>query len=119
MTHQEIDKLAAGRELDALIAEKVMGWTGFWKRGEPSMMAYPPVEQAAGIDGERWPVPNYSTNIAAAWLVVEKMSHVAGVPKWGFDDQLERARIWTMTSAEAALTICRAALIALTPEDGR
>lgn len=38
------------RELDALCAEKVMGWTGDI-------------------------VPHYSTNIADAWLLVEAVSH--------------------------------------------
>lgn len=55
-----------GREVDALVAEKVMGWTiseGFY---------YGP--------GERVPanIPRYSTDIAAAWEVVEKMRGAAG-----------------------------------------
>lgn len=58
----------AGRELDALVAEKVMGWRAdgigddgyFWK--------------GAGSDG--WHSDNWkpSTDIAAAWAVVEKMA---------------------------------------------
>src|SRR5207245_4506773 len=44
-------KIEAGRELDRLIAEKVMGLTP----GEP--------------------IPPYSTDIAAAWTVVETMIH--------------------------------------------
>ena len=47
--------IPAGRELDRLIAEKVMGITR---------------------DGE---IPAYSTDISAAWTVVEKMIHTDGV----------------------------------------
>lgn len=55
-----------GRELDALVAEKVMG-----------------LEITKIANGHMWfrdgvtlrsPIPHYSTDIAAAWLVVEKMS---------------------------------------------
>jgi hypothetical protein len=67
-------KREAGRELDAEIAEKVMGWIGV-------------VPEFVGADGGRWfvwsgkpslparryAVPEYSTNFAAAWEVVEKM----------------------------------------------
>src|SRR5437667_10800426 len=48
-------KIEAGRELDRLIAEKVIGLTP----GEP--------------------IPSYSTDIAAAWTVVETMVHKDGV----------------------------------------
>ena len=80
--------MTAGRELDALVAEKVMGWQRF-----------PYVLPGAGqhVDGdvvERWgattvtvnycppgrvhvstirTVPFYSTSIDAAWTVVEKL----------------------------------------------
>jgi hypothetical protein len=55
--------MTAGRELDALVAEKVMGLPKpihevFW------FIRYP------HVDG---PLPAYSTDIAAAWEVVEKM----------------------------------------------
>ena len=48
-----IDEMPAGRELDALVAEKVMGWDHYPSKHEI--------------------VPAYSTDIAAAWEVVEKM----------------------------------------------
>jgi hypothetical protein len=47
MTNQEIDPMPAGIEIDTLVAERVMGYSG-----RPS---------------------NYSEDIAAAWEVVEKM----------------------------------------------
>ena len=65
------------RELDALVAEKVMGWTDIWTDGD-YFMAYPPHEQRImqkmGVGyAERYPIPNYSSEISAAWEVVEKM----------------------------------------------
>jgi hypothetical protein len=55
-----------GRELDALIAEKVMG---LFTNGEPDF----------GYTYET--IPPYSTDIAAAWEVVEKM-----VSRMGYGD---------------------------------
>lgn len=61
----------AGRALDALVAEKVMGWTR-----HPD--SWPPMYREPG-DELRPPgsgyavVPSYSTAIAAAWEVVEAM----------------------------------------------
>lgn len=60
-------ELPAGRELDILVAEKVMGYEHF-------------VDEADGTDRLRgngiiMPIhlPAYSTDIAAAWEVVEKL----------------------------------------------
>ncbi len=77
--------MQAGRELDALIAEKVMGWTDVTKT--PTM--------ANGLDGMGLPphdgppknrmfssFPAYSTDIAAAFEVVEKVS---ADYKWDFN----------------------------------
>lgn len=78
-----------GRELDALVAEKVMGWTNCnpvatwdrWAYGDPG-------DDWTDVENE-WcrgygvspynkyfmiPFPRYSVNIADAWAVVEKMS---------------------------------------------
>ena len=56
--------LKVGRELDALVAEKVMGWTNitddFWGC---------PVRNRASMV----PIHKYSTNITAAWEVVSKL----------------------------------------------
>jgi hypothetical protein len=61
----------SARERDALVA-RALGWVDFWE-GEGYVMAYPPNEQAMGIEGERAPVPPFSTDIAAAWQIVEEM----------------------------------------------
>lgn len=61
--------MEAGRELDALIAEKVMGWT---RKGEGWC---PPGWESTFM------LSAYSTDIAAAWQVVEHFDR----SKWCFD----------------------------------
>ena len=64
--------LKAGRELDALVAEKVMGWTfrpygnggGEWTVNGKKM-------EFGGFEGGS--LPYYSTSIAGAWEIVEKV----------------------------------------------
>lgn len=57
--------MEAGRELDALVAERVMGWTRP-PRGRVTWTA------PEGYGTSFGAVPRYSTDIAAAWLVVEQ-----------------------------------------------
>lgn len=60
--------MKAGRELDALIAEKVMGLP------EPDLKGHTIVPLPDSVRSEAWSkIPEYSTNIADAWLVVEKL----------------------------------------------
>lgn len=85
MTHDEIRKLEAGRELDALIAEHVMGW--HWIRGReahvedktvyrwlhaPGIMNwFPPADGTEPLtNGSTYATPHYSTNIIAALEVI-------------------------------------------------
>jgi hypothetical protein len=70
-----IDAMPAGRELDALVAEKVMGWTDI--NGNAAAVG-------CGLNHNKlWTrVPDYSTDIAAAWQVVEKL--VAEGRSWTF-----------------------------------
>lgn len=56
MTPEQIDQLQPGLELDALIEEKIMEYT---------------VDKTSPYWAMR--LGNYSTEIAAAWLVVEKL----------------------------------------------
>lgn len=70
MTREEIERMEAGRELDALIAEKVMEWeihphqTHYINRNDGDTRFI--------ICGEFMP----STDIGAAWQVVEKMAEL-------------------------------------------
>lgn len=72
--------MQAGRELDALVAEQVMGWTKYdWEQGDwdgPDNVTffaiYPnglAVYYAGSYEPDAWFAP--STDIAAAWRVVE------------------------------------------------
>lgn len=73
--------MEAGRELDALIAEKVMGWTNVAERRNtftrPGALIPSDWRGWSGDtpNGEREQlIPPYSTDIAAAWQVVERFS---------------------------------------------
>lgn len=146
-----MSELKAGRELDALIAEKVMG--------EPPMLSWQvlsPDEKSSCLGGtkdecERWLAEHarnfpysvyagyhvgawrryarYSTDISAAWRVVEKM-HEQGfaffrveadtppntrVQEWiaGFHRKGEQTAYWKGADT-APLAICLAALNATT-----
>ena len=112
----------AGRELDALVAEHVMGWSlnsnnfGHVPRGWPPEMTpldtnYDPVD-----------VPAYSTDIAAAWEVVEKMNaedirlelySPYGDPHWACQFWMEGELVAGAGVDTAPHAICLAALKAV------
>lgn len=98
----------AGRELDALVAEKVMGF-----RHHPAMPGYD--EMWFMSDGGSIDLPNYSTDIAAAWQVVEKLRlgiAPMGDGKWGVamrDQPVNSIKDLTINES-APLAICLAAL---------
>lgn len=84
-------RIAAGGALDALVAEKVMGWTywktkrGNWAHSSPDgkvneepAYGLPKFDPQTGekIKREWWDgadIPPYSTDIAAAWEVLERI----------------------------------------------
>lgn len=79
-TTAEPQTLTAGRELDALIAEKVMGWTRWdgdadWD-GPDDVTFFSVDEHYLAVYGPGSEEPSqyiaFSTDIADAWLVVEK-----------------------------------------------
>lgn len=92
--------MKVGRELDALIAEKVMDGTegvdGIWK--------FP-----------TWygTLPFYSTNIADAWLIMDKFGTVVQLTKWSGGYDCKVAGVPTVTAETAPLSICLAALKAV------
>jgi hypothetical protein len=88
MTKDEILNMPAGKEIDALVAEKVMGWNWVFRpdnvpeysnidgtpNGRPKYIVPPAIP--AYTWNTAWmaiDLPNYSTNISDAWEVVEKM----------------------------------------------
>lgn len=100
--------MKAGRELDGLIAEKVMGLKVYGQFHETNR-------------GVRIHVPRYSTNIEDAWLVVEKLKDKVDIGF--FNDSLGNWNCkildksdWSLTEIEAEtapLAICLAALKAV------
>lgn len=65
-----------GRELDALVAEKVMGLK---PRNEFEGNTVVPPHYTVYLRGNTVYMPRYSTDIAAAWEVVEKMKEMGCV----------------------------------------
>lgn len=108
-----INKMQAGREFDALIAEKVMGkgetWFGTFSNGSERTIPR---------------LPHYSTDIAAAWLLVDKLTgpkvNLILERDW---DGVYYSRFSSAGASDedfcsadtAPLAICRAALKAVSP----
>lgn len=141
------DELAAGRELDRRVAEQIMGWV--WgeqihpltdqvrqrwivpPRALDKGGMRRPDYQVAGLETPNAPnwdcmLPAYSSDIAAAWLVVEQVGarldcSLSQMPMH------EGRKLWgcmfgTSGGAleeTAPLAICRAALAAAAPDAGR
>lgn len=101
-----------GRELDMLVAEKVMGLNNTEYVKEWTQ------EQMKIVQGW-WPklYPNYSTDIAAAWEVVEKIQCRSFELNWHLDSynfvRIYKAKFQTTNfvyGETAAHAICLAAL---------
>ena len=109
--------MPAGREMDALIRQYVFGQTPPRKNGELTR---------SWVDGYLCEDTFYSTDIAAAWEVVEKLK-MAIVPLespdgWASHDNqsfdiihgyYERPVVDWASATTAPLAICRAALLAI------
>jgi len=126
MTREEIEKMVDGWDMDALIADKVMGW----KRGVFDKESGDYIIYSSGIvlkQVGKWPMHSYekwepSKDISAAWQVVEKMLQNAHSKEFReFREELNGIEIHLYESRLAALHICRAALLAVEPrrEEGR
>jgi hypothetical protein len=115
----DVTKLEAGRELDELVA-LAMGWQRdlVAVAGGFRVVWWPPSEDAVP---EYVPLPPYSTDIAAAWLVVESWKELRGGHsrfsiEWGSDDW--RVEVWANYGGDSVvvyhpslpLAICRADL---------
>jgi hypothetical protein len=111
MTRDEILNMPAGREIDALIANRVFGM-----RIDKTFTALV------------WIPASYSTNIAVAWMVVEKMKiigHNFRMVQYAynrtyatFENDLDSDN-WIEANGEycTPLAICRAALLAVMGDD--
>jgi hypothetical protein len=138
MKHEVIMKLKAGRALNALVAERVMGLTADKKH-----CPYCGSEMWIGALRSRcsscsewrygW-YKNYSDDIAAAWEVIERIREIdeywcpdihwddddgEGNPMWVvsfnyFGEDESQFKVAEAQDKSAPLAICRAALIAVT-----
>lgn len=113
----------AGRELDALVAERRMGW----KAGTLALYREQRAEHGEGetaFDTPAIALPHYSTDIAAAWEVWSLPQHDGWVvQRWNYDgvwhhivasgaDTFERGEFLAQEHS-LPLAICLAALKAL------
>lgn len=127
-----IYKIPAGKELDGLIADRVMYWNQNHEINECedkwysycNICGYEPRFEKI-IPGSCKGYPRYSVDISSAWEVVEKMGpsyelksihHSSGT--------VHRATFWrgmmgfSVEAETAPLAICRAALLAIEYELG-
>lgn len=143
MTDDEIDAMQAGREMDALIAEKVTGWKaqhlpgkcdgkyfircgacGAYGHGNCYGNGEGQIQIKCGEHVSCWEkaeLPAYSTEIAAAWKIVEKMHMTVYTPGSSYSsgeyDSFSRGLYAAETQDgengdgdTAPLAVCRAAL---------
>jgi len=138
-----MNDLPAGRELDVLVAKKVMGWTKPKGGRRDPLTGKRPVWRE--LPFEYVDTPHFSTDIAAAWEVVEKFhgdspniqigkdgweidvqtakdgnGWFVAIRRYRVEDYAEEHDYWGAQSyyahAETApLAICRAALAAVDP----
>jgi hypothetical protein len=129
MSPEEILALPAGRALDSLVAEHIFGWRWWRLAGRGRRCLYPPGEQPAhamspacgdeplsdDMDWQLHVMGHWSTDIAAAWEVVEKV----GLLDEGRCALRRRGAEWYVVADGAILAsgktaphaICRAALL--------
>ena len=129
-----IDTTQPSREFDAWIAENVMGCSVVWdtELDEPMCACarswgIAPHEQAHSY--EEGILARYTTDIAAAWEVVEKMANTHKVRIYVQEEALYRVSVYIheetyghligsgSTSVNAPLAICQAAYAAITKAD--
>lgn len=108
------------RALDIRIAEEVMGWT---ELDNDSVSGRAPANQTPW-PGQLQPLPEYSTDIKAAWQVVERVTRIPRTLEEAeraagtrFMFWWEKANLWAYSEAEAAEAICQAALVAVGAEE--
>lgn len=120
LTREAVREMLAGREMDALIAERVMGWR--LKRQEPAADDVWYEREGVTISIHEW---KPSTEISDAWKVIEhrrsqdwwqEIRSAGGrTGNWivctdnAEDPEASRLTIWE--SPTAPLAICRAALL--------
>jgi hypothetical protein len=120
MAGNDIQQIGAtGREMDALIAEKVMGYSLDYEFAD--VLGAPTVKELRDKYDEWGLLPNYSTDIADAWQVVDKI-YVHSLRRI-VNGEPDKPALWQVfiyadstlsgIAETPALAICRAALMAV------
>ena len=123
MNENEIRNMEAGRDMDALVARRVFKADSWCPDCEDEFDMICTCERGpSGTWHQKDPLPDFSTNIAAAWEVVEKMAELIGPISvaWGnFGTAGNMASVMALVgippgvvAPTAPLAICRAALLA-------
>jgi hypothetical protein len=143
MNRDDILKMEAGREMDALIAENLFGWQYSEKWGqlipagqpdevwseyrwseEDRTFARYPDGMLPGVSyrGDKPTIENYSTDMKAAWEVVERMQANRNVLSLTYLVDTNQKMVWQAEfrlgsfvawADTAPLAICRASLLAV------
>ncbi len=127
MTPGEIVWLS-GRETDALIAEKVMGWRDIRWEATPTPKV-PDLKELTGLPpgcSQRFGVWWFSLSLNDAWFVVDWL--IAQEPNGDFHLEHTNEEGWAVgfcgreewvTADTAPLAICRAALLVASAKEGK
>ncbi|MCI3922455.1 hypothetical protein MO973_19670 [Paenibacillus sp. TRM 82003] len=117
MTRDEVLAMEPGRELDALVARKVMGWMQAWSPSGKCEAWFEQQDDGSmrGIHDLGW---NPSKSISATWEVAEKFETIdvkrfvtdKGLWFCGITENNKWYRSFAPTAPEA---ICKAALLAV------
>jgi len=124
LTREKVLSMNPGRELDALVAEKVMGWKQVEEFAEMFDREGFLLGTTTWRDDEGDPafLPEYSTDISATWEVIEKFE---GYKIWKspFSDSFYEVILLTKSSSYIARgtsfpeVVCKAALLAVMDGD--
>lgn len=117
LNRDRILNMEPGREMDALVAEKIMGWTECSVDGQRSYGKPPEFVDADPVVR----IYEYSTEISAAWGVFEELNGKFGVSLGRAGDYYEPDRKWNtrigknewVEAETAPEAICKAALMAV------
>ena len=121
MNAEQIRKLEANRETDALIAEKVMGWESQYIEYGGSGGEYVWI-LPDGIRQHEPDVPSYSTDIAAAYQMEERIAELGLIDEYckqlnkianvHWDEGVRQPQRWQLIHATPE-DRCKAALMAV------
>ena len=113
----EIDEHPAGRCLDAWVAITIMNWK-YAPKTDPKIKLWLYWRRPDGM--LKYEPPEYSTDIAAAWEVVEKITEPPKdietsrrMSNTIFSRWFDTANLWACSASEASLEICRAVIKAV------